>query len=134
MESRSCLRAACPSVTTVVQRIWALLAQVHQVFSPVTRYLSPCFTARHLIPAESLPASGSVKAAAGRISPVQRPGMKRFFCSSVPFASTSEAVMIIRVITEPTESHALESSSVAMAMLRVSRPLPPYSSAKIRPK
>ena len=56
---------------------------------------------------------------------MQRPGRKRFFCSSVPFASTSEAVMIMRVITEPTDSQALESSSVAMAIESVSSPLPP---------
>src|SRR5436305_7483675 len=73
-ESRLCLRGASGLVTTVVQRTCALFAQVHQVFSPVTRYLSPCFTARHLIPAESDPASGSVKAAAARISPVHKPG------------------------------------------------------------
>jgi len=39
----------------VVQSKCAWFAQVHQVLSPVTRYFSPFFTARHLIPAESLP-------------------------------------------------------------------------------
>src|SRR6202171_6188982 len=116
MEMRSCLRGASGLVTTVVQSRCALFAQVHQVFSPVIRYLSPFFTARHLIPAESLPASGSVKAAAARISPVQRPGRNFCFCSSVPLACTSEAVMIMRVITEPTDSQALESSSATMAI------------------
>src|SRR5256885_2642169 len=86
MERRSCFFAASGLVTTVVQRMCALLAQVHQVFSPVTRYLSPCFTARHLMPAESDPASGSVNAAAARISPVHNPGRNFFFCSSVPLA------------------------------------------------
>src|SRR5438309_5251567 len=62
MEIRSCLRCASGFVTTVVHRRCALFAQVHQVFSPEMRYLSPFFTARHLIPAESLPASGSVNA------------------------------------------------------------------------
>src|SRR5438445_267409 len=85
-ERRLCLRGASGLVTTVVQSRWALFAQVHQVFSPLTRYLSPCFTARHLIPAESEPASGSVKAAAARISPVHSPGRNLFFCSSVPLA------------------------------------------------
>src|SRR5439155_13861419 len=74
MEIRSCLREASGLVITVVQSRFALFAQVHQVFSPVIRYLSPFFTARHLMPAESLPASGSVKAAAASSAPVQRPG------------------------------------------------------------
>src|SRR5260370_17673682 len=103
MESRLCFLGAWGFVTTVVQRRCALLAQVHQVFSPVTRYLSPLRTARHLIPALSLPASGSVKPAAARISPVQRPGRNVFFCSSVPLACSTDAVMIIRVITHPPE-------------------------------
>src|ERR1041385_8117868 len=81
MEMRACFLCAAGLVTTVVQRRCALLAQVHQVFSPVTAYLSPCFTARHLMPAESLPASGSVNAAAARISPVHSPGRNFFFCS-----------------------------------------------------
>src|SRR2546428_6746480 len=76
MEIRSCLRGASGFVTTVVHSRWALFAQVHQVFSPEMRYLSPFLTARHLIPAESLPASGSVKAAAASSSPVHRPGRK----------------------------------------------------------
>src|SRR5438874_11143612 len=74
MEMRSCLREASGLVITVVQRRCALFAQVHQVFSPLTRYLSPFFTARHLMPAESLPASGSVQAAAATIAPVQSAG------------------------------------------------------------
>ena len=102
-----------------------MFAQVHQVFSPEMRYLSPFLTARHLIPAESLPASGSVNAAAASSSPVHSPGRNFFFCSSVPFACTSEAVMIIRVITEPTESQALDNSSATMAIESVSSPLPP---------
>src|SRR5207248_4217792 len=69
----------------------ALFAQVHQVFSPLIRYLSPFFTARHLMPAESLPASGSVKAAAASSSPVQRPGRNFCFCSSVPLVWTSRS-------------------------------------------
>src|SRR5436309_2934561 len=125
MLSRLCFLGASGLVTTVVQRRCALLAQVHHVFSPVIEYLPSLRTARHLMPAESEPASGSVNAAAARISPVQRPGRKRFFCSSVPLAWTSEAVMIIRVITEPTDSQARESSSATIAMLNVSRPLPP---------
>jgi len=43
----------------------------------------------------------------------------------VPAACTREAVMIIRVITEPTDSQALDSSSATMAMESTSRPLPP---------
>src|SRR5260370_12866439 len=125
MESRLCFLGAWGFVPTLVQRRCALLAQVHQVFSPVTRYLSPLRTARHLIPALSLPASGSVKAAAARISPVQRPGKNFFFCPSVPLACTSEAVMIIPVITDPTASQARESSSATMAIDKVSSPLPP---------
>src|SRR5207245_27054 len=35
------------------------------------------------------------------------------------------AAMIMRVITNPTESHARDSSSATMAMLNVSSPLPP---------
>src|SRR3954462_1614939 len=125
MEMRSCFLAAEGLVKTVVQRRCALLAQVHQVFSPEMTYLSPCLTARHLMPAESLPASGSVKAAAARISPVQRPGRNFFFCSSVPFDCTRPAVMIMRVITEPTDSQAFDSSSAPMATDSVWRPLPP---------
>src|SRR5438067_10653967 len=83
MEMRLCFFAACGSVTTVVHRMCALLAQVHQVFSPLTAYLSPARTARHLMPAESLPESGSVKAAAARISPVHKPGRNFGFGSSV---------------------------------------------------
>ncbi len=103
----------------------ALLAHVHQVFSPLMTYLSPFLTARHLIPAESAPASGSVNAAAARISPVHNPGRNFFFCSSVPFACTKEAVMIIRVITDPTESQARDNSWATMAIDSVSSPLPP---------
>src|SRR3989475_7187425 len=116
---------ALPIFTTVVHSRWALFAQVHQVFSPEMRYLSPFLTARHLIPAESLPASGSVNAAAASSSPVHRPGRNFFFCSSVPFACTKDAVMIMRVITDPTDSQALDSSSATMAIESVSRPLPP---------
>src|SRR5467141_4244970 len=134
IEIRSCLRGASGLVTTVVHNRCALFAQVHQVFSPLITYLSPLFTARHLIPAESLPASGSVKAAAARISPVQSPGRNFCFCSSEPLACTSDAVMIIRVITEPTDSQALDSSSATMAIERVSSPLPPYWGEKISPK
>src|SRR5258708_40272283 len=134
MESRLCFLGAWGFVTTVVQRRCALLAQVHQVFSPVTRYLSPLRTARHLIPALSLPASGSVKAAAARISPVQRPGRNFFFCSSVPLACTSEAVIVIRVITDPTESQARESSSPPLPIDQVSSPLPPQSGGKMSPQ
>src|SRR5882762_3900929 len=100
MEMRLCFLAACGSVTTVVQRMCALFAQVHQVFSPVTAYLSPLLTARHLIPAESLPASGSVKAAAARISPVQSPGRNFFFCSSVPALCTRDSLLNDPATTE----------------------------------
>src|SRR5260370_16827004 len=82
--SRLCFLGASGLVTTVVHNTCALLAQVHQVFSPVMTYLSPRLTARHLIPAESDPASGSVKAAAARISPVHRPGSHFFFSSPFP--------------------------------------------------
>src|SRR5205085_9355405 len=91
MDSRLCFGAS-GFVTTVVQRMWALLAQVHQVFSPFSRYSLPFFVARHLMPALSEPASGSVNAAAQRISPVQIPGSHFFFCSSVPFDWMSDAV------------------------------------------
>src|SRR2546428_13746035 len=116
MEIRSCLRCASGFVTTVVHRRCALFAQVHQVFSPEMRYLSPFLTARHLIPAESLPASGSVNAAAASSSPVHSPGRDFFFCSSVPFACTSEAAMITRVITERRESQAFDDPPAPIAM------------------
>src|SRR5260370_7224273 len=89
--SRLCFSGASGLVTTVVHNTCALLAQVHQVFSPLMTYLSPFLTARHLIPAESDPASGSVNAAAARISPVHNPGRNFFFSSSVPFACTKDA-------------------------------------------
>src|SRR5437879_11333479 len=116
MEIRLCFFGACGSVTTVVHRTCALLAQVHQVFSPVTRYFSPWRTARHLMPAESLPASGSVKAAAARISPVHRPGRNFLFCSSVPALCSRHAVMIMRFITGPTDGQALDASSATPAI------------------
>ncbi len=62
------------------------------------------------------------------------PGRNFFFCSSVPLACTSEAVMIMRVITDPTLSQARDNSSATMAMLKVSSPEPPWSGEKIRPK
>ena len=42
--------------------------------------------------------------------------------------------MIMRVITEPTDSQPRDSSSVTMAIDSVSRPMPPYSGGKMRPK
>src|SRR3954465_1835376 len=125
MEMRSCFLAAEGLVKTAVQRRCALLAQVHQVFSPEMTYLSPCLTARHLMPAESLPASGSVRAAAARISPVQRPGRNFFFCSSVPFDCTRPAVMIMRAPPAPPDSRLLHPPPATMAIDSVSRPLPP---------
>jgi len=97
--------------------MWARLARVHQVLAPVTRYSSACRTARVLMAAVSEPASGSVNAAAVSRSPPAIPGRKRCFCSSVPCAKRSVPVIRFRVITEPTLSHARDSSSATMAML-----------------
>ena len=121
-------------VRTMVVSTWARFAKVHQAFSPVTRYLPPDRTARVFTAAASEPTSGSVNAAAASTSPEQSFGSHFFFCASVPFAWMSVPVMIIRVITEPTESHARDSSSVTRAIERQSRPEPPYSAGKIRPK
>ena len=41
-------------------------------------------------------------------------GRNFFFCASVPLAMMSVPVMIMRVITEPTDSQPRESSSVTM--------------------
>src|SRR5438270_14080528 len=80
IESRLCFLGASGLVTTVVQSRCALLAQVHHVFSPVTLYLLPSFTARHLIPAESLPAPGQVSVAAPRSSPLHSPDRNSSVC------------------------------------------------------
>ena len=90
--------------------------------------------ARSFIDAVSEPTSGSVNAAAVSISPDAIFGRNFFFCSSVPLAMISVPVMIMRVITEPTDSQPRDSSSVTMAIDSESRPMPPYSGGKIRPK
>jgi hypothetical protein len=68
--------------------------------------------------AVSEPALGSVKATVLRMAPVASPGSQRRFCSSVLWASSSELVIRLRVITLPTLSQPRLSSSATIAMLR----------------
>ena len=118
IDSPLCLESASGFVraSTVSRR--ARLAIVHHVFSPSRTYSPPTLRARNAVAAVSLPAFGSVNAAAVSTSPFAIRGRYFFFCSSVPFFSMRVAAIKSRVITLPTDSHARDSSSVTTAIDR----------------
>src|SRR6184192_710674 len=102
--------------------------EIH-IFRPRSTHESPSRLAVVRSFVASLPTSGSVRPKHPMISPLQREGSQRCFCSSVPnfrmVISTSE-IWTDRVVR--TDESARPTSSVTSACETKSSPMPPYFS------
>ena len=89
------------------------------VFDPLSTQSSPSLTAVVFSAARSEPPDGSVIPIAVRISPVQKPGSHRFFCSSVVRCTRYGATMSAWMPTHDGSAMlTLASSSVSTALKR----------------
>jgi hypothetical protein len=107
---------------------------VIQLFWPLITHSSPSRTAVVRIAAGSEPASGSLSAKAGESSPEAQPGRKRCFCSSLPNSTIGSVPSSWTIRIRALEAQTLAISSTPICSIRVPVPVPPYSSAKGRPR
>ncbi len=111
-----------------------LMPLVMNVFWPLRTQSSPSRTAVVRIPWRSEPAPGSDIAMAVMISPEQKPGSQRCFCSSVASLSRYGATTSLWSPKPMPLACARTTSSARTALYRKSSaPPPPYSSGTLMP-